>query len=62
MRHGGVGPHAHQEARLYIDPSTGSLILQVVAAGAITAAASVKRARDSIGRFFRGLFGGGKER
>lgn len=47
---------------MYIDPAAGSLILQVFAAGAIAAAASVKSARERVGRFVRGLFGRGKER
>lgn len=41
---------------MYIDPAAGSLILQVLAAGALTAIATVKGARDSAMRFIRGLF------
>jgi hypothetical protein len=47
---------------MYIDPAAGSLILQVLAAGAIAAAASIKSARERVGRLFRRLFGRGKGR
>jgi len=47
---------------MYIDPTAGSLILQVLAAGAFALAASVKSARESAKRLFRGLFGRRKER
>ena len=47
---------------MYIDPAAGSLILQVLAAGVIAAAASVRSARESVRRFFRGLLGRGKPR
>jgi len=46
---------------MYIDPGAGSLILQVLAAGALAVAASFKSARESAKRLFRGLFGRRKE-
>lgn len=42
---------------MYIDPAAGSLILQVLAAGVLAVTASVKSARESVKRLFRGLFG-----
>jgi len=42
---------------MYIDPAAGSLILQVLAAGVLALTASVKSARESVKRLFRGLFG-----
>ena len=46
---------------MYIDPGAGSLILQVLAAGVLAAAASLRSARESAKRLFRGLFGRRKE-
>jgi hypothetical protein len=42
---------------MYIDPAAGSLILQVLAAGVLALTASVRSARESAKRLFRGLFG-----
>jgi hypothetical protein len=47
---------------MYIDPGTGSLILQVLAAGVLAVAASVRSARESAKRLLRGLFGRRKDR
>ena len=43
------------EARMYIDPTTGSLVLQVLAAGALSAVALFGRVRESLKGFFRAL-------
>lgn len=51
-----------QEARVYIDPTTGSLMLQVLAAGVLAVAAGVRSARESAMRLLRGLFGRRRER
>ena len=51
-----------QEARVYIDPTTGSLMLQVLAAGVLAVAAGVRSARESAMRLHRGLFGRRRER
>jgi hypothetical protein len=42
---------------MYIDPSAGSLIIQLLAAGALAATVMIGRARDTIRLFFRSLFG-----
>lgn len=42
---------------MYIDPGTGSLVLQVLAAGFLAFAAGVKSARESVKRAVRRLFG-----
>jgi hypothetical protein len=47
---------------MYIDPAAGSLILQVLAAGAIAVTASVRSARESVKRLFRRVFGRSEER
>jgi hypothetical protein len=41
---------------MYIDPGTGSLILQLLAAGVISAAATVSRFRTALKTAFRRLF------
>jgi hypothetical protein len=46
---------------MYIDPGAGSLILQVLAAGTLAALASIRRARESAKRLWRGLFGRKKD-
>ena len=46
---------------MYIDPAAGSMILQVLAAGILAVMASVKSARESAKRLFRGLLGRRKE-
>ena len=51
-----------REARVYIDPTTGSLMLQVLAAGALAVAAGVRSARESAMRLLRGLFGRRRDR
>ena len=40
---------------MYIDPTTGSLVLQLVAAGALSAIAMVSRVRESVKAFFKML-------
>jgi hypothetical protein len=40
---------------MYIDPTTGSLVLQVLAAGALSAVALFGRVRQSLKAFFRSL-------
>jgi hypothetical protein len=40
---------------MYVDPSAGSLILQLVAAGAIAGAAMISRVRDAVKEFFRSV-------
>ncbi len=40
---------------MYIDPSTGSLVLQVLAAGALSAVALFSRVREGLKAFFRSL-------
>jgi hypothetical protein len=40
---------------MYIDPTAGSLILQVLAAGALSAVVLFGRAREGIKHFFRSL-------
>jgi hypothetical protein len=41
---------------MYIDPSAGSLILQLIAAGVVAAAASMSRVRLALTTFFRSVF------
>lgn len=40
---------------MYIDPTTGSLVLQVLAAGALSAVALFGRVREGLKAFFRTL-------
>jgi hypothetical protein len=40
---------------MYIDPTTGSLVLQLVAAGALSAMAMMSRVRETIKSFFKML-------
>ena len=40
---------------MYIDPTAGSLILQVLAAGALSAVAMFSRVREGLKGFFRAL-------
>jgi hypothetical protein len=40
---------------MYIDPTTGSLVLQVLAAGVLSAVAMVSRVREAFKSFFRQL-------
>lgn len=40
---------------MYIDPSAGSLVLQLLAAGALSAVALVSRVREAVKSFFRSL-------
>ena len=40
---------------MYIDPTTGSLVLQVLAAGALSAVALFARVREGFKNFFRSL-------
>lgn len=46
---------------MYIDPATGSLMLQVLAAGVLAVAAGVRSARETALRLLRGLFGRRRE-
>lgn len=46
---------------MYIDPGAGSLILQILAAGVLAAASTMRSVRESAKRFVRGLFGRRKE-
>jgi hypothetical protein len=41
---------------MYIDPSAGSLILQLAAAGLVAAAATISHVRTAVTAFFRGIF------
>jgi hypothetical protein len=41
---------------MYIDPSAGSLIIQLLAAGALAATVMIGRVRDGVRLFFRALF------
>jgi hypothetical protein len=40
---------------MYIDPTTGSLVLQFIAAGVLSVLAMVARVREAIKSFFRML-------
>lgn len=40
---------------MYIDPTSGSLMLQVIAAGALSAVAMMARVREATKTFFRTL-------
>jgi hypothetical protein len=40
---------------MYIDPTAGSLVLQVLAAGVLSAVAVFSRLRDSLKQMFRSL-------
>ena len=43
---------------MYLDPTTGSLLMQVIAAGAISALAMVGRVREAVKSIFRTVFRG----
>lgn len=45
---------------MYIDPATGSMVLQVLAAGVLALTASVRSWRESVKRLFLALFRRGK--
>jgi hypothetical protein len=45
---------------MYIDPTSGSLVLQVLAAGALSAVAMFSRAREATKSFFRTLLARGR--
>jgi hypothetical protein len=45
---------------MYIDPTSGSLALQVLAAGALSAVAMVSRLREGMKSFFRTLVSRGR--
>ena len=47
---------------MYIDPAAGSLILQVLVAGFLSALAMFKTARESMKAFFKNLFSRRTER
>jgi hypothetical protein len=40
---------------MYIDPTTGSLVLQFLAAGILSVLAMVSRVRDAVKYFFKSL-------
>ena len=41
---------------MYIDPAAGSMIFQIIAAGALAAASTVRGVRTAVRDFFRNLF------
>ena len=45
---------------MYIDPTSGSLALQVLAAGVLSAAAMFSRVREATMSFFRSLLSRGR--
>ena len=45
---------------MYIDPGTGSLVLQVLAAGVISAVAMMGRVRERVKTIFRSLMRRGR--
>jgi hypothetical protein len=45
---------------MYIDPTSGSLALQILAAGALSALAMFSRAREATKSFFRNLVSRGR--
>jgi hypothetical protein len=50
----------HAQVAMYIDPTSGSLALQVLAAGALSAVAMFSRAREATKTFFRSLLSRGR--
>jgi len=42
---------------MYIDPAAGSLVLQVLVAGVVSALAMMARVRRAVGSFFASMFG-----
>jgi hypothetical protein len=40
---------------MYIDPTTGSLVLQLLAAGVLSVVATVSRVREAFKSFFKSL-------
>jgi hypothetical protein len=45
---------------MYIDPTSGSLVLQVLAAGALSAVAMISRVREGVKTWFRSLIARGR--
>ena len=45
---------------MYIDPTSGSLVLQVIAAGALSAVAMMSRVRETLKHTFRSLLARGR--
>jgi hypothetical protein len=45
---------------MYIDPTSGSLAIQVIAAGALSAVAMFSRLRETLKSFFRTLVSRGR--
>jgi hypothetical protein len=45
---------------MYIDPTSGSLVLQVLAAGALSAVAMMSRVRETMKHTFRSLLSRGR--
>ena len=45
---------------MYIDPTSGSLVLQVLAAGALSAVAMTSRIREGVKVWFRSLLSRGR--
>ena len=54
------GVMSHAQVAMYIDPTSGSLALQVLAAGVLSAAAMFSRAREATMSFFRSLLSRGR--
>jgi hypothetical protein len=50
-----IPTRSHWNGLMYIDPTTGSLVLQFLAAGVLSVLALVSRVREAIKSFFRML-------
>jgi hypothetical protein len=53
--HAGRTESWNLRGHMYIDPTAGSLVLQVLAAGALSAVAVFGRLREGLKQFFRSL-------
>ena len=53
--HAGRTESWNLRGHMYIDPTAGSLVLQVLAAGALSALAIFGRLREGLKQFFRSL-------
>jgi len=53
--------HTNLEVHMYIDPATGSIVLQVMAAGILAVAASISSWRESVKRLFLRIFVKGRD-
>jgi hypothetical protein len=49
----GTHPTPPETNQMYIDPTTGSLVLQVLAAGVLSLLAMVSRVREAVKSFFK---------